>query len=267
LNSGLTGLITLKRPEEIALMRRASQIVAEILDELVAMAEPGVTTLELDRLAEQLTLKKNARPAFKGYKPHDVEYRHSLCVSINHEIVHGIPSARRRLKEGDIVGLDFGVCYQGYFGDAARTIAIGSVPDNARRLMKITREALYAGIEQARVGNRISDIARAVQRIVESAGYSVVTEFAGHGIGRRLHEDPQVPNYFRAGMPNPRLQEGMVLAIEPMVNEGTADLEILDDGWTAVTVDGKLSAHFEHSIAIVAAGPEILSELNHHVQG
>jgi methionyl aminopeptidase len=260
-------LITLKCPEEIALMRRANQIVAEILDELVAMAKPGVTTLELDRLAEQLTLKKGARPAFKGYKPHDVEYRHSLCVSINHEIVHGIPSARRRLKEGDIVGLDFGVCYQGYFGDAARTVAIGSVTDNARRLMKVTREALYAGIEQARVGNRISNIARAVQRTAESAGYSVVTEFAGHGIGRRLHEDPQVPNYFRAGMPNPRLQEGMVLAIEPMVNEGTADLEILDDGWTAVTADGKLSAHFEHSIAIVAAGPEILSELNHHVQG
>jgi methionyl aminopeptidase len=260
-------LITLKRPEEIALMRQANQIVADILDELVAMAKPGVTTLELDRLAEQLTLKKGARPAFKGYKPHDVEYRHSLCVSINHEIVHGIPSAKRRLKEGDIVGLDFGVCYQGYFGDAARTVAIGSVPDSARRLMKVTREALYAGIEQARVGNRISDIARAVQRTAEIAGYSVVTEFAGHGIGRRLHEDPQVPNYFRAGMPNPRLQEGMVLAIEPMVNEGTADLEILDDGWTAVTADGKLSAHFEHSIAIVAAGPEILSELNHHVQG
>jgi methionyl aminopeptidase len=169
------------------------------------------------------------------------------------------------LKEGDIVGLDFGVCYQGYFGDAARTIAIGSVSDCARRLMKITREALYAGIEQARVGNRISDIAQAVQNTAESAGYSVVTEFAGHGIGRKLHEDPQVPNYFRPGMPNPRLLEGMVLAIEPMINEGTSELEVLDDGWTAVTVDGKLSAHFEHSIAIMRAGPEILSESNHYV--
>ena len=258
-------MITLKRPNEIALMRRANQIVAEILDALVAVAKPGVTSLDLDRLAEDLTLKKGARPAFKGYKPHAVEYRHSLCVSINNEIVHGIPSAKRRLKEGDIVGLDFGVCYQGYFGDAARTIAIGNVSDSARRLIKVTRDALYAAIEQARIGNRISDIGRAVQHTAESAGYSVVTDFAGHGIGRKLHEEPQVPNYFRPGMPNPRLQEGMVLAIEPMINEGVAELEILDDGWTAVTADGKLSAHFEHSIAITAAGPEILSELNHNV--
>ena len=260
-------MITLKRPDEIALMRRANQIVAEILDELVMAAKPGVTSLELDRVAEELTLKKGARPAFKGYKPHSVEYRHSLCVSINNEIVHGIPSAKRRLKEGDIVGLDFGVCYQGYFGDAARTVAIGNVSEAAHRLMKTTRDALYAAIEHARVGNRISDIGRAVQTIAEQAGYSVVTEFAGHGIGRKLHEDPQVPNYFRAGMPNPRLQEGMVLAIEPMINQGAAELQILADGWTAVTADGKLSAHFEHSIAITAAGPEILSELNHYVQG
>jgi methionyl aminopeptidase len=258
-------VITLKRPKEIALMRRASQIVAEILDELIVAAKPGVTSLELDRLAEGLTVSKGARPAFKGYKPHAVEYRHSLCVSINNEIVHGIPSAKRRLKEGDIVGLDFGVCYQGYFGDAARTVAIGNVSEGARRLMRITRDALYAGIEQARVGNRIGDIARAVQNTAESAGYSVVTEFAGHGIGRKLHEEPQVPNYFRPGMPNPRLQEGMVLAIEPMINEGVAELEILADGWTAVTADGKLSAHFEHSIAITTAGPDILSELNHDV--
>jgi methionyl aminopeptidase len=258
-------VITLKRPDEIALMRRANQIVAEILDELVGAAKPGVTSLELDRVAEELTWKKGARPAFKGYKPHAVEYRHSLCVSINHEIVHGIPSAKRRLKQGDIVGLDFGVCYQGYFGDAARTVAIGEVSENARRLMQITRDALYAGIVQARVGNRISDIGRAIQNLAENAGYSVVTEFAGHGIGRKLHEEPQVPNYFQPGMPNPRLLEGMVLAIEPMINEGGPDLEILADGWTAVTADGKLSAHFEHSIAITAGGPEILSELNEHV--
>lgn len=254
-------MITLKSAEEIALMRRASQIVAEVLQELAAAAKPGVSTLELDRLTEELTLKRGARPAFKGYKPHDVEYRHSLCVSINDEIVHGIPKAGRKLKSGDIVGLDFGVVYKGYYGDAALTIAIGKVSDQAERLMKVTREALYAGIANARVGNRISDIARAVQRTAEDAGFSVVTDFAGHGIGRKLHEDPQVPNYFMAGMPNPRLQEGMVLAIEPMVNEGTAALEILDDGWTAVTADGKLSAHFEHSIAITASGPEILSEL------
>ncbi len=259
-------MITLKSPEEIAVMRTASRIVAEVLAEVAMAARPGVATLELDRLAEALTIKKGARPAFKGYRPHDVEYRHSLCVSINEEIVHGIPKAGRRLKPGDIVGLDFGVVYQGYYGDAARTVAIGKVSAEAERLMRVTRDALYAGIEQARVGNRIGDIARAVQRLAEDAGFSVVTDFAGHGIGRKLHEDPQVPNYFRAGMPNPRLQEGMVLAIEPMINEGAAELEILDDGWTAVTADGKLSAHFEHSIAITAGGPEILSEFN-HVQG
>jgi methionyl aminopeptidase len=259
-------VITLKSPEEIALMRKASQIVAEILEELALMARPGVSTLELDHRAEELTLKKGARPAFKGYKPHDVEYRHSLCVSINNEIVHGIPKAGRKLKAGDIVGLDFGVVYEGFYGDAARTVAVGRVARSAERLMRVTQEALYKGIEQARIGNRIGDIARAVQHTAESAGYSVVTDFAGHGIGRRLHEDPQVPNYFRLGMPNPRLQEGMVLAIEPMINEGCAELEILDDGWTAVTADGKLSAHFEHSIAITAAGPQILSEL-HHVEG
>jgi methionyl aminopeptidase len=259
-------LITLKNSEEIAVMRQASRIVAEVLAEVAAAARPGVSTLELDRLAEELTLKKGARPAFKGYRPHDVEYRHSLCVSINEEIVHGIPKAGRKLKPGDIVGLDFGVVYKGYYGDAARTVAIGKVSPQAERLMRVTRDALYAAIEQARVGNRISDIGRAVQRLAEDAGFSVVTDFAGHGIGRKLHEDPQVPNYFRAGMPNPRLQEGMVLAIEPMVNEGTAELEIMDDGWTAVTADRKLSAHFEHSIAITATGPEILSELD-HVQG
>jgi methionyl aminopeptidase len=259
-------LITLKNSEEIAVMRQASRIVAEVLAEVAAAARPGVSTLELDRMAEELTLKKGARPAFKGYRPHDVEYRHSLCVSINEEIVHGIPKAGRKLKPGDIVGLDFGVVYKGYYGDAARTVAIGKVSPQAERLMRVTRDALYAAIEQARVGNRISDIGRAVQRLAEDAGFSVVTDFAGHGIGRKLHEDPQVPNYFRVGMPNPRLQEGMVLAIEPMVNEGTAELEIMDDGWTAVTADRKLSAHFEHSIAITAAGPEILSELD-HVQG
>jgi len=259
-------LITLKNREELAVMRKANRIVAEVLGQLAATAKAGVTTLEMDRLAEELTLKKGARPAFKGYRPHEVEYRHSLCVSINDEIVHGIPKAGRKLKPGDIVGLDFGVVYQGYYGDAARTVAIGKVSDSAERLMKVTREALYAGIEQARVGNRISDIACAVQRTAEDAGFSVVTDFAGHGIGRKLHEDPQVPNYFRPGMPNPRLQEGMVLAIEPMINEGTAELEILDDGWTAVTADGKLSAHYEHSIAITAAGPEILSELG-NVEG
>lgn len=253
-------MITIKTSEELAIMRRASQIVAEVLDELVAEVRPGISTDELDRIAESVTLKKGARPAFKGYKPGAVVYPKSLCVAINEEIVHGIPSGRR-LKSGDIVGLDYGVVYQGFYGDAARTVPVGEVPETTMRLLRVTREALYAGIAQAKVGNRISDISRAVQEVAETAGYSVVTEFAGHGIGRRLHEDPQVPNYFRRGMPNPRLQEGMALAIEPMVNEGTADLEILSDGWTAVTADGKLSAHFEHSIAITSNGPVILSEL------
>ena len=253
-------MITIKTSAELAIMRRASQIVAEVLDELVAEVRPGISTDELDRIAESVTLKKGARPAFKGYKPGEVVYPKSLCVAINEVIVHGIPSGRR-LKSGDIVGLDYGVVYQGFFGDAARTVPVGEVPETTMRLLRVTREALYAGIVQAKIGNRISDISRAVQEVAETAGYSVVTEFAGHGIGRRLHEDPQVPNYFRRGMPNPRLQEGMALAIEPMLNEGTPDLELLSDGWTAVTADGRLSAHFEHSIAITSNGPVILSEL------
>jgi len=243
-------------------MRIASRIVAEILEEVAAMVRPGITTGELDALAEKLTLEKGARPAFKGYAPGGVPYPKTLCVSVNEEIVHGIPSGRK-LKAGDIVGLDFGVVYEGFYGDAARTVAVGKVEERAERLMRTTREALYCGIEQCRAGNRIGDIARAVQTHAEEAGYSVVEEFAGHGIGRRLHEEPQVPNYFRRGMPNPRLEEGMVLAIEPMINEGTARLKILDDGWTAVTADGKLSAHFEHSVAVTRNGPEILTELAH----
>jgi methionyl aminopeptidase len=253
-------MITIKTPAEIAVMRQASRIVAEILEAVASAVRPGVTTDELDKLAEELTYKKGAKPAFKGYKPGDVIYPKSLCVSINNEIVHGIPSSRK-LKTGDIVGLDFGVVYEGFFGDAARTVPVGPVPESAARLMRVTREALYRGIEQARVGNRISDIGLAIQEHAERHGYSVVTDFAGHGIGRRLHEDPQVPNYFRPGMPNPRLKEGMAIAIEPMINEGGPDLEILEDGWTAVTADGKLSAHFEHSIAITPEGPLILSEI------
>ncbi|HYB89950.1 MAG TPA: type I methionyl aminopeptidase [Candidatus Binataceae bacterium] len=253
-------MITIKTPAEIEVMHRANQIVAEVLEECAAAVRPGIATDDLDRLAEELTCKKGAKPAFKGYKPGDVVYPKSLCVSVNNEIVHGIPSSRR-LKPGDIVGLDYGVLYKGFYGDHARTVPVGDIPESTRRLLRVTRDALYAGIARARVGNRVADISRAVQEVVEAAGYSVVTEFAGHGIGRNLHEDPQVPNYFRSGMPNPRLREGMALAIEPMVNEGASELEILSDGWTAVTADGKLSAHFEHSIAITSDGPIILSEL------
>jgi methionyl aminopeptidase len=257
-------MITIKTSDELAIMRKASTIVAEILKELAAAVHPGVTTGELDKLAEELTYKKGAKPAFKGYQPGDVPYPKTLCVSVNEEIIHGIPSSRK-LKQGDIVGLDFGVVYEGFYGDSARTVPVGKVSESAQKLVRVTREALYKGIEQCRVGNRISDIATAVQCHAESAGFSVVEEFAGHGIGRKLHEEPSVPNYFRRGMPNPRLQEGMVIAIEPMVNEGTARLRMLKDGWTAVTADGRLSAHFEHSVAITATGPEILSELDHHV--
>src|SRR5271165_406878 len=206
-------MILLKSAQEIAIMRRASQIVGEILIEVAAAVKPGVATGELDRIAEELTHKKGAKPAFKGYRPRGVVYPKSLCVSVNDEIVHGIPSGRK-LKPGDIVGLDFGVVYKGFYGDSARTVAVGEISSNASRLLSVTREALYAGIAQARIGNRISDIGSAVQRVAQSAGFAVVEDFAGHGIGRSLHEDPQVPNYFRLGMPNPRLQEGMVLAIE-----------------------------------------------------
>jgi methionyl aminopeptidase len=253
-------VILLKTQEEIVLMRRANQIVAEVLEALAAAVRPGVTTDELDKLAEDLTYQKGAKPAFKGYAPRGLVYPKSLCVSVNDQIVHGIPSGRR-LKVGDIVGLDFGVVYEGFYGDSARTVPVGKIGERVEQLLKVTREALYAGIGQARPGNRLGDISRAVQQVAESAGFSVVEEFAGHGIGRSLHEDPQVPNYFRHGMPNPRLQEGMVLAIEPMINEGGAELRILDDGWTAVTADGRLSAHFEHSVAITKKGPQILSEL------
>jgi methionyl aminopeptidase len=252
-------MIHIKSPPEIEIMRRASRIVAEILEEVCAAVRPGVSTDELDKLAEQLIYKNGSMPAFKGYKPAGVAYPKCLCVSINEEIVHGIPSGRK-LKAGDIVGLDFGVEYQGYFGDSARTVEVGEVAASTRRLLKVTRDALYAGIEQCRAGKRLGDISRAVQQVAEGAGYSVVRDFAGHGIGRRLHEDPQVPNYFAPGMPNPRLREGMVLAIEPMVNEGSPELRIKSDGWTAITADGKLSAHFEHSIAITSNGPEILTE-------
>jgi methionyl aminopeptidase len=253
-------VIELKNDAELALMRKASRIVAEILAELRETVRPGMTTAELDELAERRTLEKGARPAFKGYGPHGIPFPRSLCVSVNEEIVHGIPG-RRRIRPGDIVSLDFGVVYQGFYGDAALTVAVGTVSAQAERLMAVTRAALYAGIEQARVGQRISDIARAVERTAHQAGFAVVEEFAGHGIGRRLHEEPQVPNYFSRGMPNPRLQAGMVLAIEPMINQGGRDLRILSDGWTAVTADGKLSAHFEHSVAITERGPEILTEL------
>ena len=246
-------MIILKARWEIQKMRKSNAIVAQVLERLKEVTKPGITTLELDRFAEELCVKKGGKPAFKGY----MGYPSSLCVSINEEVVHGIPS-KRRVREGDIVSFDFGVLYDGYYGDAAITVPVGKISKRAERLLKVTQEALYKGIGKAQAGNHLYDISAAIQSHVEKYGYSVVRQFVGHGIGRSLHEDPQVPNFGKPGQ-GPRLKEGMVLAIEPMVNEGTYEVEILPDGWTAVTKDRKLSAHFEHTIAITENGPEILS--------
>jgi methionyl aminopeptidase len=223
---------------------------------LKSAIKPGITTDELDQLAELEIRARGALPAFKGYR----NYPKTLCASVNEQVVHGIPS-KRVLKEGDIIGLDLGAIVGGFYGDSAVTVAVGRIDEKTAALVRITEESLALAIEQARVGNRLSDISHAVQRHVEAAGYSVVTEFVGHGIGRQLHEEPQVPNYGKPGQ-GPRLQAGMVLAIEPMVNMGGPAVRVLDDRWTAVTVDGSLSAHFEHTIAIQPSGPAVvLSQL------
>ncbi len=249
-------MIILKTPDEIAVMAKASRVVAEVLEVLRDAVKPGITTDELDRCAESEIRSRGAVPAFKGYR----NYPKTLCASVNEQVVHGIPS-KRVLKEGDIIGLDLGAIVGGFYGDSAITVAVGSVEEKTADLVRVTHEALAYGIEKAVVGNRLSDISHAVQRHVEAAGYAVVTEFVGHGIGRQLHEEPQVPNYGKAGQ-GPRLQPGMVLAIEPMVNMGGAAVRVLEDRWTAVTVDGSLSAHFEHTIAIQPSGPaRILSSV------
>ena len=245
-------MIILKTPDEIAVMAKASRVVAEALAVLKSAVKPGITTDELDRLAESEICARGAIPAFKGYR----NYPKTLCASVNEQVVHGIPS-KRTLKEGDIVGLDLGAIVGGFYGDSAVTVAVGRIEEKAAALVRITEESLALAIEQARVGNRLSDISHAVQRHVEAAGYSVVTEFVGHGIGRQLHEEPQVPNYGKPGQ-GPRLQAGMVLAIEPMVNMGGSAVRVLDDRWTAVTADGSLSAHFEHTIAIQPSGPALV---------
>jgi len=252
-------MITLKSAREIEVMRRANVIVAEILAELRDKVAASVTTLELDSLAEELTYKKKATPAFKGYQMAGRVYPRSLCVSVNDEIVHGIPSGRV-LKDGDIVGLDFGVIYEGFYGDSAVTVGVGTITEDARRLMQVTEQALYRGIEHLHDGKRLGDLSSAIQQMIEGAGFSVVRSFVGHGIGKRLHEVPPVPNYGEAER-GIRLKEGMVLAIEPMVNAGSSEVKMKEDGWTAVTGDGSLSAHFEHSVAITQNGPYILSRL------
>ncbi len=249
-------MIVCKSPEEVAKMRAANALVAGVLGELREVVKPGVTAQELDAVAEMRVREAGATPAFKGYHG----YPATLCVSINDAVVHGIPSARE-LVEGDIVSLDMGVVLDGYYGDAALTVGVGTISDAAAELLDVTRDALHLAIDCARVGRRVSDLGYAVQTHVESRGFSVVREFVGHGIGTQLHEEPQIPNYGKPGR-GPYLKEGMVLAIEPMVNAGRAAVRVLDDGWTAVTVDGSLSAHFEHSVAVSKDGPVILSRLD-----
>lgn len=247
-------MIILKTPQEIALIAQASRIVALTIAFLRERVKPGVTTADLDRWAEEFIVREGGRPAFKGYRG----YPATLCTSVNEEVVHGIPSSRKRLEEGDIIGIDVGAIVEGYYGDAAVTVPVGQISEEAARLIRVTEAALAAGLEQVKVGNRLSDVSHAIQTVAEREGYSVVTDFVGHGIGRNLHEDPQVPNFGKPGE-GPRLKEGLVLAIEPMVNVGRSEVEVLADRWTVVTRDRKLSAHFEHTIALTVEGPKVLT--------
>ena len=246
-------MVSLKSSKEIEKLKVSNQMVAHILTILQGKVKPGVTTSELDNLAESLTKQYSAKPAFKGYRG----FPYSICASVNSQVVHGFPNSVP-LKEGDILSIDFGVLYDGYYGDSALTLPVGEIAPETGRLLQITEDALYLGIEQARYGNRLSDISHAIQSHVELNGCSVVRKFVGHGIGKELHEDPQIPNYGNPGY-GIRLQPGMTIAIEPMVNMGGCDVETLEDGWTAVTKDGSLSAHFEHTVAIMDNGPDILS--------
>jgi methionyl aminopeptidase len=252
-------MIYLKSKEEIDKMRSAAQVVVEALEKLKENVVPGVSTWDLDRMAEELAIKKGAKPAFKGYS----NYPASVCFAVNDEVVHGIPSKRKILKEGDIVGLDFGVSLEGYYGDSAITVPVGDVSSLAQKLMAVTKESLNRGIAEAYPGNRLFDISGAIQTYVEEEGFSIVRSFVGHGIGRKLHEDPQVPNFVPENGSHGKgikLKPGMVIAIEPMVNVGRPDIKILNDGWTAVTVDGTLSAHFEHTVAVTDEGPVVLTQ-------
>ena len=249
--------IIYKSPAEIEKMRAANLVVCEVLDELEQMIEPGVNTGQLEERARAKVEKHGVKPAFLGYG--SPPFPAMTCISINEEVVHGIPSRQRVLQEGDIVSIDFGVDKEGYFGDSARTIAVGKISGDAKKLMDVTRQSLDRAIDQCVEGNRLRDVSQAVQEHVEKNGFSVVRDFVGHGIGRNMHEDPRVPNFVTRGR-NPRLREGMVLAIEPMVNLGKAGIVIDSrDHWTARTKDGKLSAHFEHSVAITNNGPSVLS--------
>lgn len=248
-------MIILRSDEEISQIRKAGRIVALTLAKMKKIAKAGITTKELDRVAEEEIKKNGGYPAFKGYKG----YPATICASVNEVVVHGIPS-ERRIAAGDILSIDVGVRHGSFFADAAITVAIGDISDTAQKLIKVTEEALYRGIENARPGKRLSDVSASIQSHVESNGFSVVRSFVGHGIGEKIHEEPEIPNF---GAPNkgPRLESGMILAIEPMVNEGKFDVEILEDGWTAITTDRRLSAHFEHTIAVRKGEAEILTAL------
>jgi methionyl aminopeptidase len=249
-------VIVLKSPEEIKKMADAGRIVGEILESLKEIVTAGMTTKEIEAYAVERIRARGGVPAFKGYRG----YPGSICTSVNEQVVHGIPSAHR-LKEGDIVSVDLGVYMNGFYGDAALTIPVGTVDAEAAELIRVTEEALYLGIGNAVEGNRLYDISSAIQKHVESHGFSVVRLFVGHGIGRELHEEPQIPNYGTAGQ-GARLRKGMALAIEPMVNAGSHEVRILDDGWTAVTIDGKRSAHFEHTVVVTSGKPQILTKFN-----
>lgn len=252
-------MIVCKSPAEIEKMRVSNGLVAEVLAHLATLVVPGVTTLELDAAAEKMVRDAGAEPAFKGYRG----FPATLCVSVNEEVVHGIPS-RRKLNDGDIISIDMGVKLNGYYGDSAVTLPVGTITPEAAKLLAVTEESLERGIQQARVGGRVSDIGHAIQQHVEAHGFSVVRQFVGHGIGASLHEEPQIANYGEPGR-GPRLAEGMTLAIEPMVNMGREAVKVLGDGWTAVTKDGSLSAHFEHTIAVTKDGPLVLTARPAHV--
>ena len=248
-------MIILKSLQEIEKIRKACLVVADVLERIRDEIRPGVSTQSLDEFAERLILAAGARPAFKGYRG----YPKTLCTSLNNQVIHGIPSKTVVLKAGDIISIDVGAIVDGFYGDAAMTFPVDQISPEAEQLTKITEESLYRGIEQARPGNRLYDISHAVQRHVETHGYSVVREFVGHGIGRNMHEDPQIPNFGDSGQ-GPRIKAGMVFAIEPMVNFGGSTTVVTEDGWTAITLDGSLSAHFEHTVAVLPDGPWILSK-------
>lgn len=255
-------MISIKSKKEIDLMRASGEIVAECFERIREILKPGITTLEIDKIVEEHIRKRGAIPSFKGYKglPGSIDYPASICASVNNEVVHGIPGLKE-VKDGDIISIDIGVFFKGYHGDAARTFAVGNIPEKTARLIEVTKQSFYEGIKNAVVDKRIVDISAAVQEYVEANGFSVVRDYVGHGIGTEMHEAPQIPNY-RTREKGPRLQQGMTIAVEPMVNEGTYPVKLLENKWTVVTVDGKLSAHYENTIAITDTEPVILTKIS-----